>query len=391
MDNTNSNPPSDNNSSDQLPPWVPPLSSAPPEPIIDQPLATEANTTSDPAILPINQPVQSAPQETNPSAAWTPPEPTSIPTPEPPAQTPPTANPQSSWLNQAIGGSSLGGVNQENTPPADPVNTAPSTPPLDTNQQPNLEVTNQAGASLDQVQSFATPDQLVNSDPTQNPEPQPTYPFTPSSDNQQSSTNLSAGQDNQPNFGPSSPNATNQPVQPEVNPPLPPLEPSEPAPTDLSQLSENPTSGAPTNTDIYNPSAPPPETLVVPSEPTPGVPESTSVEHHNKLPILAIIGAVIIILLVAGGSAYFILGIGKTNTEETTTSLPIEQPPLTNPPTPIASPTPAADQTDEATGSGSFGELNGNNPTPSPSSSGTSAIDRLRQKQSPSPTPASEE
>ncbi len=167
---------------------------------------------------------------------------------------------------------------------------------------------------------------------------------------------------------------------------LPPyLEPTEPAPADLSQLTAN---AGIQPVEVYNPTVSAPETFVVPSEGSsnPQMPTTMTSGSHHRLPILAVMAAVVVILLVAGASAYFILGIGQS-------SLPTVQPPLTNTPTALPQPTLAPQPTPQAstsvqTGSSSFGTLNGTSATPAPTKVASSAAEILRQRQqqaSPSP------
>lgn len=144
------------------------------------------------------------------------------------------------------------------------------------------------------------------------------------------------------------------------------------APTDLSHLINN--NSQPDNSQ--NPAASA-ETLVVPSptaSPAPDVPTIPSEQHKGIPKWLIGVGAGLLII-VAGASAYFILGIGQT--PKTTTSIPAQVAKTTvkTPPpiaTPVAQPTaPAA-----ATESANFGQLQGSQ-TPS----ATSAADLLKQRQ----------
>ncbi len=152
--------------------------------------------------------------------------------------------------------------------------------------------------------------------------------------------------------------------------PIPP--PAENAPTDLSHLID-PTMNVNSSPPAYAPQvSSQPETLVVPSgEPDVSV---ASTETGSKVPVWIMAIGGILLLVVAGASAYFILGLGKT---APVTSLPatvLVPPP---PPTPIATPA-LAPTVPESTSSGtstSFGQLN-------PTSSGTprSAADLLKSK-----------
>lgn len=143
------------------------------------------------------------------------------------------------------------------------------------------------------------------------------------------------------------------------------------APTDLSHLIE-PNTGTPEQPTIVQP-----ETLVVPTtDATPQIPDLPT-EHHGGVPKWVIGLGVGLIIMVAGISAYFILGVGQQNTTETT-SLPATQTPqtqLTTPPATVA-PTPQPTSNPES----SFGSLGGTPPTNPPATSAADLI-RLRQQQ----------
>lgn len=102
-------------------------------------------------------------------------------------------------------------------------------------------------------------------------------------------------------------------------------------------------------------------------------------------PKILIIVGVVALLIVLAASAYFILGVGQQNSQQT--SAPAEQPPLTNPPavivpSPVVSP--ALPVTPAATSSAGFGDLQGVTPAPATNSgapAGTSALELLRQRQ----------
>ena len=161
-----------------------------------------------------------------------------------------------------------------------------------------------------------------------------------------------------------------------------PLPSSEPAPTDLSQLTGN--TEQPPPPDIYVPAVSNPENLVVPTNSSA---ESMKPEGgrsgHGLLPKLLIGIGIIVVLAVAGASAYFILGIGKPT--EPTTSVPAQtdQSALTNPPTPAAVPTAQPTTDPAATDSASLGDLN-----PQPTDSGSSALDLLKSRTKSSASPA---
>lgn len=151
-------------------------------------------------------------------------------------------------------------------------------------------------------------------------------------------------------------------------PPAPTFSPSteaENTPTDLSHLMGEP---AP-QTEEVGPNQP--ETLVVPP---PSEANQVVTGGNGGFPKwVAIVGALVLLLLVTGASAYFILGIGKP----ASSSVPIEQPPLTNPPRTVV---PTLQPTNQSTPSAGFGNLEGISPTPSQSGT-SSAIDLLRQRQ----------
>lgn len=165
--------------------------------------------------------------------------------------------------------------------------------------------------------------------------------------------------------------------------PQPPLN-NDTAPTDLSHLiGDSPQ--APTN-DIYNPPVASPENLVVPSAqpaPTNGAESLNSGGKHINLSKILIIVGVLVLLIVAGLSAYFILGIGK-NTPAPSSQPAQEQPALTNPPKQVSNPSPVPSPSESvATSSGSFGALSSASPSATPK--GNSALDLLKSRQSPSP------
>lgn len=155
--------------------------------------------------------------------------------------------------------------------------------------------------------------------------------------------------------------------------------PVEAAPTDLSHLV-----GSPNSAEVTTSPAPTvqPETLVV-------VPQSSQQDAQQVVtgsgahgfPKLILLAGVLVVLLVAGGSAYFILGVGKP--EVATTSTPAIQPPLTNPPRTLM-PSPS----EPSSPSANFGDITGGrtnvteglSPTNGATTSGTSALEMLRQR-----------
>lgn len=169
---------------------------------------------------------------------------------------------------------------------------------------------------------------------------------------------------------------------PPTSPPIPDTPAptlTETAPTDLSHLiGDNNHNSAEQPNDVYNPPLSQPENLVVPSQ-TMAAPESISATSQQfNLSKLLIIAGVILVLIVSGLSAYFILGVGR-NTSLPTSVPAQEESSLTNPPTPIATPTV---QSTPATNSAGFGSLQA---TPTPKAN--SAIDLIRQRQQSTPNP----
>lgn len=153
-------------------------------------------------------------------------------------------------------------------------------------------------------------------------------------------------------------------------PPTPSV-PEDAVPTDLSHLIGNntPPSGAPAA-----------ETVVVPA--TPEVPNLSTQEHKGIPKWVFGLGAGLLLIVIAA-SAYFILGIGQP--AKPTTSLPATVAPKTAtqvkpPATPIAAAPSIAPTLPAATGSASFGELQGGAATPAPAS-GSSSLDLIRQRQ----------
>lgn len=151
--------------------------------------------------------------------------------------------------------------------------------------------------------------------------------------------------------------------------------PKESVPTDLSHLiTNNPQSESAKSA---------PETLVVPSAatPNPETPNLPTESHKGGIPKWLIGLGAGLLVLVAGVSAYFILGIGQP---PKTASIPAITAPKTSeikPPLPVATPAnPAAQppvQSAPATGSANFGELQGGNN----GTQATSAADLIRQRQ----------
>lgn len=156
-----------------------------------------------------------------------------------------------------------------------------------------------------------------------------------------------------------------------ASPETPPT-PAETAPTDLSHLiSNNLAQEPPTQPPTQQPTA---ETLVVP--PVQNNPEEAALSaNHKGFPRWLIGLAIGLLVIVAGASAYFIMGIGQT---KTTTSIPAEVAPQkaqVNVPPQIPTIPPAQ----PATGSANFGQLEGNGGTQPQATS--SSMDLIRQRQ----------
>lgn len=204
-------------------------------------------------------------------------------------------------------------------------------------------------------------------------EPMPT--FTPPPD--QSSTSPFSPLDNPLGAPTQPPPIDSNPVQPSWggttngNPagdqsPTASMGPADSIPTDLSHLLTTNTPGEPTQLT--------PETLVMPTAaPTPEVQTLPTGIHKGGIPKWLIGVAAGLLLIVAGASAYFILGIGqpaKTVSIPAATSAPKPTSVPTIAPTTIPSEQPAA------SGSANFGQLQPSNPPQA-----TSAAELLRRRQ----------
>lgn len=174
-------------------------------------------------------------------------------------------------------------------------------------------------------------------------------------------------------LNPIPPQSDLQPQTPTGNPanPANPANAAETAPTDLSHLiSENP----PPPNDIYAPPISAPENLVVPNAPK-TTPEAVTAGKHFNLSKILIAFGVLVLLIVSGLSAYFILGIGKPSPSPTS-----DQTPLTNPPKQIVSPSPVSSPRETtATSAANFGDLSA---SASAAPKGKTALDLLKQRQS---------
>lgn len=239
----------------------------------------------------------------------------------------------------------------QTTPTASmPSSQEPSTPSFNApqdNVNPNLSTTPNLGTSpLDNP--WGAP--LQPTDSSYPSSPQPTW--TPSSEQTQ---NPLAYQQATPT--------------PESNPPL--IQ-TDSAPTDLSHLIGN-NNGIPVAEESNN--QPAAETLVVPPNAAPEVPNLPT-ETHKGIPKWLIGIGMGLLVIIAGVSAYFILGIGQSTQQTTSIPAEVAKPTIKTPP-PITPSTPAPAAQAAATGSASFGELQEGSQPPQ----ATSAAERLRQRQ----------
>lgn len=258
--------------------------------------------------------------------------------------------------------------NPNPTPPAQPVNPVPVADPAVTPSVAPAPTTSMWGGGQSDVSVNPAipivPTPIIEPVPTFIPpaspiEPPPLIPTTP-------------------NFGE---NPGSAPIPVPVSVPVPDVsavpswaptnENSEAVPTDLSNLMGN---NPPTSAETAQP------TVVVPPS---GSETNQVVTSGSKgLPKIVLIIGIVLILIVIGASAYFILGVG--NSSNLPTSIPAEQQSLTNPPKQIV---PTVVPVETGTGSATLGNPNGilsGTPTPA-TSSGTSAIDVLRSRITPTP------
>lgn len=152
------------------------------------------------------------------------------------------------------------------------------------------------------------------------------------------------------------------------------------APTDLSHLIGN--------TDTVASGAQPPqsaETMVIPQNSTGGDMSGIAPQNHKGgVPAWLIGLGVALLLLVAGASAFFILGVGKAPENTSVPATVTDTQNQIKPPAPVPTPTqvqPSAQP--EATGSGttsSFGQLQGSTPTQTPQASSAAEILKARQQ-----------
>ncbi|OGE72450.1 hypothetical protein A3H40_04360 [Candidatus Daviesbacteria bacterium RIFCSPLOWO2_02_FULL_38_15] len=240
----------------------------------------------------------------------------------------------------------------------DPAQTQSFTSPANQNNTPT-----QAAITTEQPNSPTPPS--MNTSPLDNPWGAPSQPPV-----------IDGPTTPQPTWMPNSSetiasNATiNPPISPQPAQTETPL-PVDNAPTDLSHLLGN--NALATNEPVSQPLA---ETLVVPPNASPEVP-NLPMEPRKGIPKWLIGVGISLLIVIAAASAYFILGIGQPSKQ--TTSIPAEvaqQTIKTAPPINPPASTPPENQP-TATGSASFGELQeGNQPQQA-----TSAAELLRQRQ----------
>lgn len=225
-------------------------------------------------------------------------------------------------------------------------------------------------------QSFSPQEPVTATGSNPIPSPTPAEPIAPTDMGGQPAASMPA--DN-PWNAPAQPSTQDQPAsQPSWNvtaadvPPAPdtntPPPSADSVPTDLSHLI---TGNAPQQSVPASA-----ETLVVPAV-NPEVPNLPA-EKHKGIPIWLIGVGAGLLLLVIGASAYFILGIGQPS--KPTTSLPAtpaEKAAETKPVVPAA---PVAESSTQpaATGSASFGTLEGGESQPA---TGSSSLELARQRQ----------
>ncbi|MFH0937366.1 MAG: hypothetical protein V1808_03660 [Candidatus Daviesbacteria bacterium] len=320
-----------------------------------------APSVPEPVQPPVSEPFSTVAPALNPFA----PEPTALPTsaPDVSAAAVPTWPPSPDTNLGGLTSPSLGGPPQFEEIPVSPAgNTDLGAGPLGSMEEP-------ASQPAEPVPTFSPP-VLPNAENPEESNSAPTWPTA-----------------SPPLAGEASPFA-NTTVAPE---PTADAEgsSSEYSPTDLSHLMDNSNPSVPGQTPPV-PSNPQPETLVVPSQTGSDANQVVTAGGSNGLPKwVMIVGGLVVLLIVTAVSAYFILGIGRTGTS--TTSVPAEQGPLTNPPkviVPTAVPTTPMEATTSG-GAGSFGNLGGGTSgVPSTPSAGTSAMDLIRSRISPTPTVA---
>lgn len=259
-----------------------------------------------------------------------------------------------------------------NSPPPNPGNdlnlSAPPTPPVSLPPEPaDIPTTNplptQQIPTIDQNPSASSFSSLDN--PWNSPTQPPTLDGSTSSSSPPTWTET-----------------TSQPITPsieEASPPEPPAQPNptpnELAPTDLSHLLGNNSSE-----NSQNSSGGGSETLVMPSSNSNAAPEVPNIplEEHTGIPKWLIGVGIGLLIIVAGASAYFILGIGQPSKNPESVPAQVSKTNVKTPP-PIATPIPQPSTEPAASGSANFGQLQGGGASASPTA--TSAADILKQRQ----------
>ncbi len=375
MDSPNNTNPNNPNPLSPLPGATPaPPSSPPPPPFAPPPTPSQTEASAWPGTSGWPSPPNPLPETTSntwPSIPPTPAiEPAAVSTPEPIAPAPPFPSTPAETSNYPP------------IPPSTSPFDTPSTLPASA-QPPTFTPSDSSNLPNNTVQLNSTLDSPWNT-PTQPPpleNPQPSFPpplSTPSSD---ATTPIFTQNPAEETAAPNTWTAPSPTTTPFPNTESSPQSYSVGTPSNLepaNTASTEPIPAAPTDfshlISSNQPETPPPsfgeDTLVAPL-PVPEIP-TVPIGTNKGVPKWLIGLGVGLLIIVAGASAYFILGIGQP--PKTTTSIPATQ--VSNPtvkaPPPIA--TPIAQPA--ATGSASFGQLQGNNAPPA-----TSAADLLRRNQ----------
>lgn len=236
-------------------------------------------------------------------------------------------------------------------------------------------------------QTFPQVPDLSNTSPTPNPSPSPLdNPWgapsqTPAIDGsvQNNAPSWIPGQNQSPaDTNPNPPLSATQP-DPTISS-MPSATPQDSIPTDLSHLISN--NAQPENNQTPLPQSA--ETLVLPSpDTTPEVPTVSAESAKGGIPKWLIGVGIGLLIIVAGASAYFILGIGQSN--KTPTSIPAQvQKTTVKTAPPIPTPIPQSDTPSnpeaapQATDSTNFGQLQEGGGT---QQAATSAADLIKQRQ----------
>lgn len=233
------------------------------------------------------------------------------------------------------------------------------------------------------------------------PTPPPTFPQAPDLSNTSPTPSINPSPLDNPWGAPSQtpspipswiPNQNQSPADTNLNPSLsanqpnptissmPSTAPSDSIPTDLSHLISN--NAQPENNQDPLPSSA--ETLVAPSpNTTPEVPTVSAESAKGGIPKWLIGIGIGLLIIVAGASAYFILGIGQS--DKTPNSIPAQvQKTTVKTAPPIPTPVPQSDTSSnpesasQATGSANFGQLQEGGGT---QQAATSAADLIKQRQ----------